>query len=234
MTEPNIIQIQSMKFVVIEGLDGSGKSTQINLLKDYLQERKVKYKYLHFPRTDSPVFGELVARFLRGELGDIDTVNPYLVALIYAGDRYDARGMIKEWIENGYFVLTDRYVVSNIAFQGAKVADKIERNLLKKWIINLEYNYHKLPVPDLNIFLDVPFDFTISKLSQLRVGDDRQYLMGNRDIHEENLEFQKKVREVYLSLIHEDKTFRIIDCASSEGKMLQPDKIFKKIIKTIF
>jgi len=223
-----------MKFVVIEGLDGSGKSTQINLLKEFLAEKRIQYKYLHFPRTDSPVFGELIAKFLRGELGEIDTVNPYLIALIYAGDRNDAKEMIKEWINEGYFVLTDRYVISNIAFQGAKIQNLKERESLKKWILNFEFTYNKLPKPDLNIFLDVPFKFTISSLSQAREGEDRDYLKGNRDIHEENLEFQKKVREVYLSLLDEDDSIRVIDCSSAEGNILEPKKIFDKIIKIVF
>ncbi len=223
-----------MKFVVIEGLDGSGKSTQINLLRNYLESKKIKYEYLHFPRTDSPIYGELIARFLRGELGENNTVNPYLIALIYAGDRNDAKEMIRKWRKNGCFVLADRYVISNIAFQGAKIEDPYTRNIFKEWVFDLEYSYNKIPVPDLNIFLDVPFNFTVSKLTNQRVGDDRNYLKGNRDIHEADLTFQKKVREVYLSLDQKINNYKIINCASLIDEILDPDEIFNKIINTIF
>jgi dTMP kinase len=223
-----------MKFVVIEGLDGSGKSTQIKLLRNYLEENKIAYQYLHFPRTDSPVYGELIARFLRGELGENNIVNPYLIALIYAGDRTDASEMIREWIKKDYFVLVDRYVFSNIAFQGAKLHTQDDRNKLKEWIINLEYGYNKIPVPDINIFLDVPFEFTAKQLTNSRRGEDRNYLLGNRDIHEDDLDFQKRVREIYFSLVPYHKDFTIIDCSSLTGKMMTADLIFKKIQTIIF
>ncbi len=223
-----------MKFVVLEGLDGSGKSTQINLLRDYLSREKIKHEYLHFPRMDAPVYGDLIARFLRGEMGDINTVDPYLVALIYAGDRNDAGSRIKKWIENKTFVLVDRYVISNIAFQCAKLAGQEERQKLNDWIIQLEYDYYRIPVPDLNIFLDVPFEFTKTQLSSERGGADRSYLQGTRDIHEDDLAFQKKVREVYLSLGAKQENFSVINCGTASGQVLTPIRIFDQIIERIF
>jgi dTMP kinase len=223
-----------MKFVVLEGLDGSGKSTQIKLLRDYLDKNNIRHEYLHFPRMDSPVYGNLIARFLRGEMGAINTVDPYLVALIYAGDRNDAAVLIKEWLKKDYFVLVDRYVISNIAFQCAKLIEQGDRQKLNDWIIQLEYEYFKIPVPDLNIFLDVPFEFTQSQLSSERGGTDRSYLQGTRDIHEDDLEFQKRVRQVYLSLGAKQKNFSVINCSSDSGQVLPPTKIFDRIIDRIF
>jgi dTMP kinase len=222
-----------MRFVNIEGLDGSGKSTQIKLISEYLESNKIKYKYLHFPRTNSPIYGELVAKFLRGELGDINTVNPYLIALIYAGDRNDAKEIINEWISENYLVVIDRYVYSNIAFQCAKLRKEDEIEKLSNWIKYLEFEYHKIPKPDISLYLDVPFEFTKQKLNKSREGDDRKYLQGKEDIHEKDLSFQEKVRAIYLREIEKEPNFERINCTDEEGKILSPKKIRDQIIKYI-
>jgi len=222
-----------MKFIVIEGLDGAGKSTQIKYLGEYLADLGISHYYQHFPRTDSPIFGDLIAKFLRGEFGNLEEVNPYLVALIYAGDRKDAADIISQHLANNQYVIVDRYVYSNIAYQCAKIADEKKRDELKDWIINLEYSYYKIPKPDLNVFLDVPFQFTASKLSTERTGDDRDYLNGNTDIHEKDLEFQRFVREVYINQASVDESLKIVNCTDKGDKMLPPDKIFAKILKII-
>jgi dTMP kinase len=222
-----------MKFIVIEGLDASGKSTQLGLLHNYLKTNNIKYKYLHFPRTDAPVYGDLIARFLRGEFGNINTVNPYLVALLYAGDRKDAAELVQSWIHQDYLVIADRYVYSNIAFQCAKVNNKSEREALKNWIIYFEYHYNKIPKPDLSLFLDVPFEFTIKKLGQDRKGHDRVYLKGKRDIHEDDIKFQQSVRDMYLALVREDPDFQLIDCKDKKNSILPPQSIFRSILKKL-
>ena len=103
-----------MPLLVLEGLDGAGKSTQIHRLQQMLAARGIGYEYLHFPRFDAPVYGELIARFLRGELGGVDRVDPYIVALLYAGDRADAAAAIRGWLAEGKSVILDRYVYSNV------------------------------------------------------------------------------------------------------------------------
>ena len=94
-------------FIVLEGLDGAGKSTQIALLREYFAGRGIESAYIHFPRFDAPVYGELIARFLRGEFGGADRVDPYLVALLFAGDRAEAAPQIRQWLAEGKVVLLD-------------------------------------------------------------------------------------------------------------------------------
>jgi len=222
-----------MKLFVIEGVDGSGKSTQIKLLSEFLTGKGYSCEFLHFPRTDAPYFGELIARFLRGEFGSLNEVDPYLVAMLYAGDRKDASEMIRDWLGKGKIVLLDRYTYSNIAYQCAKLDDKIEQDKLMKWILALEFKHFGIPKPDLNIFLDVPFSFTEKKLNSGRSGDDRTYLRGTLDIHELSLSFQKKVRDTYLRVAQSDETLSVVDCSDTGGEMQLPANISELIIRII-
>jgi len=222
-----------MKFIVIEGVDGSGKSTQIKLFMKYLENKNIPFRYIHFPRTESPVYGELIARFLRGDFGNLETVDPYLVALLYAGDRKDAGDLIRSWINEGYMVLLDRYVYSNIAFQCAKIRETVAQEVLRKWILNLEFEYNRIPKPDINLLLDVPFSFTEKKLKGIRKGDERAYLNGLKDIHEEDLEFQKRVRTMYLRQVNTSKDFIKINCVDENDEMLTPETIHDLILKEI-
>ncbi len=222
-----------MKFIVIEGLDGSGKSTQIRLVEKFFREKKLKSKFIHFPRPEAPVYGELINRFLRGELGDIDSVNPYLIALIYAGDRKDAAQQLHEWMNSGYVVIADRYLYSNIAFQCAKLPPGYQRDELAKWIKHLEYEYNQILVPDLNLFLDVPFEFTQKSLGEERTGEERDYLNGAADIHEADLSFQEKVREIYRWQVEQNIDFDAINCSDDKGSMLSPESISEIIIHKI-
>ena len=212
-------------FIVLEGLDGAGKSTQIKYLQDFITENGQKSRMIHFPRFDAPLYGPLIAKFLRGELGAVDQVPPHLVALLYAGDRQHAAPQIRGWLTNGYTVIADRYVYSNIAYQCAKIEDHEKQMELRNWILQMEFNYFNLPRPTLNLFLDVPLGFIEQKLNTQRDGEDRAYLEGKLDIHESNLNFQEKVRQVYLDQAGLDNRFEVISCSDHSGTMLQEQQI---------
>ena len=215
--------------IVLEGLDGAGKSTQVTRLKEYLTQRCGELEYIHFPRYDAPVYGDLISRFLRGDFGSNEAVHPQLVALLFAEDRHGAAPAIREALEEGKTVLLDRYVYSNIAYQCSKLKDMVERKRLRDWIFHTEYELFNLPVPDLNLFLDVPIGFVEQSLSHARSGADRHYLGGAQDIHEASIDFQRSVRSIYLAQTQLDSRFQSIDCAGENGEMLPPDDIFARV-----
>ena len=218
---------------MLEGLDGAGKSTQITKLREMFRAKGVESEYLHFPRFDAPIYGELIARFLRGDLGSVEGVNPYLVALLYAGDRADAAATIRKWIDDGKVVIVDRYVYSNIGYQCAKIADSKERNTLREWILHTEFEEFGIPKPDLSLFLDVPFAFTERKLTEVREGEDREYLQGGKDIHEASLDLQRRVREVYLESAALNEDLKVVNCSTEEGGMASPEVIFERIMERV-
>ena len=215
--------------VVIEGLDGAGKSTQVRLMREYLEGVCPRLDYIHFPRYDAPVYGGLIGKFLRGGFGPIDGVHPQLVALLFAEDRHGAAPAIKEALASGGTVLLDRYVYSNIAYQCAKMKNQDAAEDLREWILNTEFGTFDLPRPDLNIFLDVPIGFVEESLSRSRSGSDRCYLHGASDIHEADIEFQKRVRAMYLRQASLDPSLVVVDCSDGAGSMLPPEQIFQKL-----
>lgn len=218
------------KFIVIEGLDGCGKSTQIRLLSEKLEAKGLKYKFIHFPLLNKGVYGKMIAEFLRGEYGALNQVHPKLVALLYANDRKENAHIIRQWLDEGYYVIADRYVFSNIVFQCAKLGDETAKRNLKDWILHFEYVENELPVPAWNFFLDMPFDFIRKSLTQTRSGNDRDYLCGKQDIHEASLQFQENVYAEYKHLVAERDDFIAIDCAVSDGKPKSPDEINRCIL----
>lgn len=221
------------RFIAIEGLDGAGKSTQITLLIDFLKGAGIKTKYVHFPRSGAGVFGNLIAKFLRGEFGDVKNVHPQLVALLFAEDRKDFSDTINKWLNEEYFVLVDRYVLSNIAFQCAKTKSNSEKTELREWINRFEYEYNKIPKPNLSIYLDVPFEFTRQSLKEKRKGNERNYLNGKDDIHEKDMELQIAVKSEYEKLIKSENDIIRIVCYNSKNEIKPIEEIHFEIISSL-
>lgn len=220
-------------FIAIEGLDGSGKSTQIDLLTQYLNDNDIQTKFVHFPRASEGVFGHLISKFLRGEFGEVSQVHPQLVAILFAEDRKEFSSVINDWLANDYFVLVDRYVLSNIAFQCAKLREESEKKYLRDWINEFEYQYNKIPKPDFSIYLDVPFEFVTKSLEERRAKKGRAYLNDKDDIHENDFALQKAVKQEYETLCTLDNTIHKIYCADSANQMRSIESIHNEIIEMI-
>lgn len=218
-------------FYVIEGLDGSGKSTQLSLLRQYLSSKGISYEDIHFPKLNQGRFGEMIARFLRGEFGGLNEVHPQLVALLFAADRHEHAGTLRQWLKDGKILIADRYVNSNIAFQCAKLEDEAEKQALREWILDMEYRYYDIPKPDFSLYLDVPFEAVRQSLAKQREGDDRDYLQGKADIHEADLHFQEKVRQEYLTMVETQDDFHLIKCADEQGNFMPPEEIHRQILE---
>ena len=215
------------KLLIMEGLDGSGKSTQVKLISEFLSQNSLKYQYFHFPMYRHNNASEVIASFLRGDLGDINDVDPYFIGNIYGMDRFLFKPELEKAIEENDVVLLDRYVFSNLAYQGAKGKEE-EQEKIKTWIYDFEFKFLGLPYPDLSIFFDVPMDIVKERLENKREGSDRDYLNGKKDIHEADLEFQSRVRDNYLSLVG-SSNYKIVPCAKDQ--IVDGKKLYTRVFK---
>lgn len=220
------------RFIVLEGMDGSGKSTQVRLLTEYFNKQGLRVKSFHFP-SEKGFYGEAVSAFLRGDFGDAGSVDPYFAAFIFAGDRRDMAPTLRKWLEDYDVVLLDRYSFSNNAYQCAKISDPEERTRLSNWIMDLEFNVFGIPRPDLSIFLSVPQTFVKDQLEKERTGAERDYLEGKSDIHEADAGLQERVGNMYREMCGKYEELVLIDCADENGRMLGSGEIEKKILELI-
>jgi len=210
------------KIIVLEGLDSSGKATQTKLLKEKLDKLKIKNAVYSFPRYNS-FFGKLISKYLKGELGEKESLPEEFVSLLYSLDRYEIKEKIESDLNNGYVILMDRYYTSNFGFQTAKKEENQKKDFLD-WLKKLE---SRMPAPDKVLFLDIAVDFS-QKLMDSRKQKD--YMKEKKDIHEKDLDYQKKVRKMFLELCKTEKNWVLIKCAE-ENKLKTIQEIHEMIWK---
>ncbi len=218
------------KFIVIEGTDGAGKSTHLNLAVDKLRAEGKAVEVVDFPQYGKKSAGP-VEEYLNGKYGSASEVSPYAASLLYAVDRFDASFQMRAALDAGTLVLANRYVSSNFAYQGAKIADKSERQKFLFWHEELEYGILKLPRPDIIIFLHVPAEISFELVAKKA---QRAYIENGkkRDIHETDLAYQKSVEQAYLELAGHDATVRTIECAPG-GTLLTIEEIHPLVMNII-
>ena len=208
------------KLFVFEGVDGTGKETQLNLFKKHLLSEGLRFKFHAFPRYNKPS-SYFINRYLddlESPYGDSDNISPYMASLFYSLDRADASFGIKRWLENNDVVVLDRYTGSNVGHQGAKLADDNERKKYTDWLFNLEYEILQIPKPDLNIVLDNPMDVVKRRLTE------RQ----NSDAHEANFDHIQKARESYLWAAKNYDNFTVVSGVEND-KELTPEEIHERV-----
>lgn len=206
--------------LVIEGIDGSGKTTQTNLLSEYLMTKNIPHEVINFPRYEDNLYGKLIRRYLSGEFGEVSNVNPYLIALAYAADRALAKPQIESWLNSGKLVVANRYVSANKAHLSANL-DEEKREEFMRWIDKLEYETNALPKEKLNILLNVD-----PNVGQKNVSG------GGKDIHEDSIKHLEEAANIYLELSKAEENWKIVECMEG-GKMKTPEAIHKAVVEIL-
>lgn len=207
--------------IAIEGIDGSGKGTQAERLQSALQEVGTRAALLSFPRYDDTLFGKSIGDFLNGRFGQLNEVSPFLAALLYAGDRFESRSVLRNALETHEVVILDRYVASNIAHQGAKV-DGAERSEIIAWIERIEYEIYQLPRPDRVIFLDLPVERAQTLIQKKEA---RTYTDQKADLQEADGGYLGRVRAVYSHLADTQPNWDRVNCLTASRELRTIDDI---------
>ena len=214
------------KLIVIEGTDGSGKSTQFRLLTDRLEAEQVKFQKLVFPQYSEPS-SALIRMYLGGEFGKSPSdVNAYAASAFYSVDRYASyRKVWGKWYEDGGLVVSDRYTTSNAVHQASKEPEDKRENFLN-WLYDFEYDKLGLPRPDLVIYLDVPTDFT-EKMLRHRESETHTHA----DIHEQDMQYLATCRQMGRAAA-EHYGWTVIRCVR-DGAMRSMEDIHEEIYRHV-
>lgn len=214
------------KLIVIEGTDGSGKSTQFRLLTDRLESEQVKFQKLVFPQYSEPS-SALIRMYLSGEFGKRPSdVNAYAASAFYSVDRYASyRKVWGKWYEEGGLVVSDRYTTSNAVHQASKEPEDKREDFLN-WLYDFEYDKLGLPRPDLVIYLDVPTDFT-EKMLRHRESETNTHA----DIHEQDMQYLATCRRMGRAAA-EHYGWTMIQCVR-DGAMRSMEDIHEEIYRHV-
>lgn len=210
------------KLIVIEGLDGGGKTTQLELLKELYPN----YRYITFPNYNSSS-GEIVSSYLKGEYGEKDsTVSAYTASCFYAVDRYTSYKT--DWEKDylgGRTVISARYVSSNAIYQMTKLPHE-KWDEYMNWLFDMEYTKFGMPKPNATIFLDMPVEVSRKLLLKRYEGDEQKL-----DLHESDLNFMNECRKAAM-YVAEKENWIVVPC-SDKGEPLPIMQIHKTIKEKI-
>jgi dTMP kinase len=216
------------KFIVIEGTDGTGKTTQTAMLIDRLKKTKLPIETTDFPQYDN-FSGAFVAKYLRGEYGSADEVGPYRGSVFYAVDRYDKSFEIKKWLNEGKVIVSNRYVSANMGHQTGKIKGKRDRDKYLDWLETLEYEIFDIPRPHITILLYMPVELSQQLVDKKAA---RAYTNGKkRDIHEDDINHLRNAHEAYL-YVAKKYDWALINCFE-KNRILTPDEVHEKIFTKV-
>lgn len=231
---------QKGKLIVIDGTDGSGKSTQAKLLIKHLLKDGKKVKFIHFPRYEDNFFGKFIAHCLSEQYYNWVNIHPKIASVVYAADRWESKEQVNKWLASGYLVVMDRYISSNQIHQGGKIANVKKREAFIKWLAEMEYEVFKIPVPNATVYLSLPMPMVLKLIKDRDYKGTRAYLGSKKnqkkDVHEKDLNFLKNSIKSALWLAKTQKNWIKIDCMENGKLRSFPDiheEIYEKIKKVL-
>jgi dTMP kinase len=221
------------KFIVIDGTDGTGKATQTALLVKKLKALKIKVKTIDFPQYQNNFFGSLIGGCLAGKYGvDYLKIDPHIISVLYAADRWESSEKIKKWLNDGFVVIADRYVSANQIHQGGKIQDDTQRKDFLKWLDVMEYKVFKIPKPDAVIYMSLPIELTLKLLLKKETLQKKKYLKGRKDLAENDKEHLENSRRSGMKIVQDLNNWFQIDC-SNNGDIVSIDKIHELVFNKV-
>lgn len=216
--------------IAVCGIDGSGKTVQTEMLCRRARQAGWTVHPIEFPRYREGHFGGVIARYLRGDISeDPAEVDPYLAALPFACDRWQAAPELRRWLREGALVVCNRYVPANLAHQGGKIESPSERQEFRRWVEELEYEVFELPRPDLHLWLDMPPELAAELISRK---PGREYLGLKRDIHEISPPHLRATWEVYRELAEGSADWLRVQC-EGQGRPLPREQIAEEVWRAV-
>lgn len=217
------------KLIVIDGTDGSGKATQVELLTKRLKKEGKTVKIVDFPEYYKNFFGAFIGHCLSEQYYKFLNVHPKIASVMYAADRWESSDELRGWLKKGYIVIANRYVSANQIHQGGKIKSAKKRNDFIKWLNEMEYEVFDIPRPDVTLYLDLPTKIVLKLLKDRESSKmKREYLKKKKDVHENDVNFLINSRKSALWLVKEVPNFIKIDCAP-KGKILSREVIHEEV-----
>jgi dTMP kinase len=217
------------RLIAIEGIDGSGKGTQTSLLVNALNAQEIRTGTMQFPRYSATHFGAAIGSFLNGKFGSLQQVHPQLASVLYAGDRFESKPVLQQLMADHDVVVLDRFVGSNLAHQGAKLAGN-ERRELVKWIETIEFEVFRLPQPDYTILIDMSSSWSHELVRRKAT---RDYTDKTADLQEADSPYLERVRQCYLEIAADRDSWKIIRGLTDDGQLRSVDHIAADILKFV-
>lgn len=220
------------RLIVIDGTDGSGKATQIELLKKRLTKEGYAVKIVDFPEYYDNFFGEFLGHCLSEQYYNWVNIHPKIASVIYAADRFESKEKIEGWLKKGNIVLANRYVSANQIHQGGKIKSPAKRAAFMEWLEQMEYGVFKIPRPDLVLYLNVPMNIVERLIRERNIDHARAYLGKKKDVHETDMDFLRNSQLSALWLASREKKWKKIECAP-HGAILPREDIHAEIYQAV-